>query len=134
MLISTAVEIARAQARHGRSTLLEPLEESARRRPPDDSKPFPPVATHRPDLFELLRVLADRRRTPARFLVLGSASPHFIRGLSESLAGRVRFVEMGGIDLREWGASRFPSLWLRGGFPRSLLAPSDAGTLPTGDR
>jgi len=83
----------------------------------------------RPDLFPLLRVLADRRGTPAHFLTLGSASPHLIRGISESLAGRVRFIEMGGFDLREAGADRFPSVWLRGGFPRSFLAPSEARSL-----
>lgn len=83
----------------------------------------------RPDLFELLRVLADRPRSPARFLVLGSASPHLIRGVSESLAGRVRFIEMGGFDLREVGSDRFPSVWLRGGFPRSFLAASEARSL-----
>jgi predicted AAA+ superfamily ATPase len=83
----------------------------------------------KPDLFELLRVLADRRRTPARLLVLGSASPRLIRGLSESLAGRVRVVEMGGFDLREAGPDRFPSLWLRGGFPKSFLASSEARSL-----
>lgn len=83
----------------------------------------------KPDLFELLRVLADRRPTPARFLVLGSASPHLSRGISESLAGRVRFIEMGGFDLREAGSDRFSSLWLRGGFPRSFLARSEARSL-----
>jgi hypothetical protein len=82
-----------------------------------------------PELFTLLRVLADRRGTPARFLVLGSASPHLIRWISESLAGRVRFIEMGGLDLQDVGPGRLPSLWLRGGFPRSLLAASEARSL-----
>jgi predicted AAA+ superfamily ATPase len=83
----------------------------------------------KPDLLPLLRVLADRPRTPARFLVLGSASPHLVRGVSESLAGRVRFVEMGGFDVREAGPDRHATLWLRGGFPRSFLAPSEVSSL-----
>lgn len=83
----------------------------------------------KPDLFELLRVLADRRPVRTRFLVLGSASPHLMRGLSESLAGRVRFLEMGGFDLRESGSTRFAALWLRGGFPKAFLAASEARSL-----
>lgn len=83
----------------------------------------------KPDLFPLLRVLADRPRTPARFLVLGSASSHLVRGASESLAGRVRFVEMSGFDLCEVGPDHFQSLWLRGGFPRSYLASSENKSL-----
>jgi predicted AAA+ superfamily ATPase len=79
-----------------------------------------------PTLFELLRVLADRRPRPARFLLLGSASPDLVRGVSESLAGRVAYVEMGGFSLNEVGAARFSRLWLRGGFPDSFLAPSEA--------
>ncbi|MBI4220309.1 MAG: ATP-binding protein [Chloroflexi bacterium] len=83
----------------------------------------------RPDLFGLLRVLADRRGTPARFLLLGSASPALMRGVSESLAGRVRFIDMGGFDLVEVGVERVSALWLRGGFPRSLLARSETESL-----
>jgi predicted AAA+ superfamily ATPase len=79
----------------------------------------------KPALFELLRVLADRRGTPARFLILGSASPDLVRGVSESLAGRVRFVDMGGFSLAEVGARNGERLWLRGGFPRAFLAPSE---------
>ena len=78
----------------------------------------------KPELFELLRVLADRPRGGARFLLLGSASPHVVRGVSESLAGRAGVVEMGGFDLREIGAENYRSLWLRGGLPRSYLARS----------
>jgi hypothetical protein len=78
-----------------------------------------------PSLFSLLRVLADRPRTPARFLILGSASPDLIAGVSETLAGRVAFVELGGFDLEETGAENWPGLWLRGGFPRSFLSESD---------
>ncbi len=78
-----------------------------------------------PDLFPVLRVLADRRPLPARFLVLGSASPELLRQGSESLAGRIAFVEMGGFDLPEAGAKALWRLWWRGGFPRSFLARTD---------
>ena len=78
-----------------------------------------------PGLFPLLRVLADRRPTQARFLLLGSASPDLIRTSAESLAGRVAFVPMGGFDLREVGVTVLRRLWLRGGFPRSFLATTD---------
>lgn len=80
-----------------------------------------------PELFTTLRPLADRPRTPARFLILGSASPHLIRGASESLAGRVGFVDLGPFDITEVSrstASAQEKLWLRGGFPRSFLARS----------
>src|SRR5690349_3271924 len=56
-----------------------------------------------PGLFETLRPLADRPATAARFLILGSASPALVRGVSESLAGRVAFVDLAGFDLRETG-------------------------------
>ena len=75
-----------------------------------------------PDVFPLLRVLADRPRTPARFLVLGSASPDLLRQTSETLAGRVAFHELEGFGLREVGD--IERLWLRGGFPLSYLARS----------
>ncbi len=78
-----------------------------------------------PSLFELLRVLLDRRDAPARFLLLGSASPTLIRGVSESLAGRVGLVKLSGFDLRETGVETWRKLWLRGGFPRSFLAADD---------
>jgi hypothetical protein len=78
----------------------------------------------RPGLLPVLRVLADRRPLPARFLLLGSASPDLVRGASESLAGRVEFVDMGGFTVEEVGASRWRRLWLRGGFPDSFLAAS----------
>jgi uncharacterized protein len=80
----------------------------------------------RPDLFPLLRVLIDRPRARARFLLLGSASPEIVRGTSESLAGRIEFVRMGGFSLGELGPDAQAGLWLRGGFPRSFLAASDA--------
>ncbi len=83
----------------------------------------------RPDLFELLRVLVDRPGNPARFLVLGSASLDLVRGVSESLAGRVGFVDLSGFDLGETGTDAAESLWVRGGFPRSFLAPDEAASL-----
>ena len=78
----------------------------------------------RPDLFPVLRVLADRPRRPARFLLLGSASPALLRQTSESLAGRIAYVELAGFGLADVDA-RWARLWLRGGFPRSYLARSD---------
>ncbi len=80
----------------------------------------------RPDLFPVLRVLADRPRRPARFLLLGSASPDLVHHGSESLAGRIAFVDMAGFGLRETGDAAQRKLWLRGGFPRSFLARSEA--------
>jgi hypothetical protein len=82
-----------------------------------------------PGLFETLRPLADRPRTPARFLLLGSASPDLVRGVAESLAGRIGFVDLGGFDLGEVGARHWRRLWLRGGFPRAYLAASDTISL-----
>jgi predicted AAA+ superfamily ATPase len=79
-----------------------------------------------PRLFEVLRPLTDRPAAPARFLVLGSASPDLVRGVSETLAGRVGFVDLGGLDLSEVGETRLRVLWLRGGMPRSFLARSEA--------
>lgn len=82
-----------------------------------------------PKLFEVLRVLADRPRTPARFLILGSADPRLVRGVSESLAGRVAHVDVGGFDLAEVGRANARRLWVRGGFPRSFLARTDGDSL-----
>lgn len=79
-----------------------------------------------PGLFPILRVLADRRPLPAKFLMLGSASPDLVRGMSESLAGRVALISMAGFDLSEVGPDTFRTLWWRGGFPRSFLAQTDA--------
>lgn len=79
----------------------------------------------RPDLFPLLRVLADREPVRTRFLLLGSASPDLTRQSAESLAGRVEFVHMAGFDLAEVGPGALRRLWLRGGFPRSFLAEDD---------
>jgi hypothetical protein len=77
-----------------------------------------------PDLFPLLRVLSDRRPLPARFLVLGSASPDLLRQSSESLAGRIHYHELPGFSLDEVGTEKQGELWIRGGFPRSFLARS----------
>jgi hypothetical protein len=82
----------------------------------------------RPDLFTALRVLADRPRRPARFLVLGSASPDLLRQTSETLAGRIAYHELDGFALAETGPARLETLWLRGGFPRAILAGSDAAS------
>ena len=79
-----------------------------------------------PEVFPLLRALVDRPRTPARFLVLGSASPELLRQTSETLAGRVAFHELDGFDLRE--VSDLDRLWLHGAFPRSYLARSSAAS------
>lgn len=79
----------------------------------------------RPDLFQALRVLADRRERQARFLVLGSASPELLKQTSESLAGRIFYYELEGFALDEVGIGSRDRLWLRGGFPRSFLATSD---------
>lgn len=78
-----------------------------------------------PHLFQVLRVLADRTPLPARFLILGSASPEVIKGASESLAGRVEMISMGGFHLPEVGVASQVTHWLRGGFPLSYLAASD---------
>ncbi len=76
----------------------------------------------RPELFPVLRVLADRPRTPARFLVLGSASPDLLRQGSESLAGRIAFYDLPGLDIQEVGIRQIQQLWFRGGLPKAYLA------------
>jgi uncharacterized protein len=83
----------------------------------------------RAELFPVLRVLADRARVPARFLVLGSASPALLRQSSESLAGRIAYSELGGLDLSDVGIQKLTRLWVRGGFPRSFLARSESASL-----
>lgn len=79
----------------------------------------------RPDLFPTLRVLADREDADARFLVLGSASRDLIRQGSETLAGRIHFVDVLPFGFAETGPSSLDTLWTRGGFPPSFLAPTD---------
>jgi predicted AAA+ superfamily ATPase len=79
----------------------------------------------RPELFPVLRVLADRPRRPARFLVLGSASPQLLRQSSESLAGRIAYHHLQGFDLSEVGSRSLDRLWVRGGFPLSFTPRTD---------
>jgi uncharacterized protein len=78
-----------------------------------------------PSLFEVLRPLCDRPDHPAKFLLLGSASPDLVRGVSETLAGRALFIQVGGFSLDEVGKEQQNRLWLRGGFPRAFLAAND---------
>jgi uncharacterized protein len=82
-----------------------------------------------PELFQLLRVLVDRPDIASRFLLLGSASPQLVRGVSESLAGRIGFIDLSGFDLTEVDTSERDRLWLRGGFPRAFLADDDAASM-----
>jgi predicted AAA+ superfamily ATPase len=76
----------------------------------------------KPALFELLRVLVDRPGNSCRFLLLGSSSPELVKGISESLAGRIGFVDLAGFHLFETGTESLNQLWLRGGFPLSFLS------------
>ncbi len=78
-----------------------------------------------PELFPVLRVLADRPEVAANFLLLGSASPALLRRSSESLAGRIEVIEVSGFTLDEVGDSQADALWLRGGFPRAFLAKTE---------
>ena len=80
----------------------------------------------RPELFPTLRVLADRKPLPARFLILGSAASSWLGQSSESLAGRLETIPLSGFSLEEVGAQAQARHWLRGGFPRSFLARSEA--------
>ncbi len=82
-------------------------------------------AQRMPELFPTLRVLVDENRRPGRFVVLGSASPDLVGLGSESLAGRVTFVELGGFRLADVGPERLDDLWLRGGLPESFVAATD---------
>ncbi len=83
----------------------------------------------RPDLFPILRVLADRRPLPARFLILGSVSPDLLKQSSETLAGRLETVPLEGFRLADLGAKAQGKHWLRGGFPLSYTARTEAGSL-----
>ncbi len=83
----------------------------------------------KPELFPVLRVLADRTPLETRFLILGSASPTLLRQSSESLAGRIERVSMGGLSLAEAGLAMQSRHWLRGGFPRSFLAEDEEASL-----
>lgn len=79
-----------------------------------------------PDIFPVIRVLVDRPKNPARFVILGSASPNLLRQGSETLAGRIVYHELKGLALDEVGVDHAQRLWLRGGFPRSFLASSSS--------
>ena len=81
-----------------------------------------------PELLPTLRVLTDRAKTSAKFLLLGSASPDLIRGASETLAGRVAFVYLSGFSLQEVSSQQTQQLWQRGGFPRSFLAANNTAS------
>jgi hypothetical protein len=83
----------------------------------------------RPDLFPVLRVLADRRGSPARFLILGSASGELLRQSGETLAGRMERIEIGGFTLAELGAHAADTLWRRGGLPRAYLARNERDSM-----
>ena len=78
-----------------------------------------------PALFPLMRALVDKKKSPGRFLILGSASPDLIRQSSESLAGRILYHELTPFNLNEVGTAKFRQLWLRGGYPESYLARDD---------
>jgi uncharacterized protein len=89
---------------------------------------------HRPQLFEVLRVLMDRQgkiKQPGQYLLLGSAEPALLQQTSESLLGRVKTIEVSGFDIQEVGvtAPKQTQLWLRGGFPQAFTAPSDSTSM-----
>ena len=77
-----------------------------------------------PEIFPVLRVLADRTQE-AKYLILGSASAHLLRQSSETLAGRIAFMEISGFHHGNILSNKIESLWLRGGFPRSYLARTE---------
>ncbi len=78
-----------------------------------------------PELYPVLRVLADRPEQKAQFLILGSASPKLVAGVSETLAGRISFIDVSGFSLDELPDSPLETHWWRGGFPRAFLAKRD---------
>lgn len=78
-----------------------------------------------PGLFEILRVLVDRENNSARFLILGSASRDLIRQSSETLAGRIGYIELTPLSVDEVGNASISRLWFRGGYPPSFLAKSE---------
>ncbi len=77
-----------------------------------------------PEIFPVLRVLSDRAKH-VKYLILGSASPHLLRQSSETLAGRIAFMEISGFHRELVPPGKMEALWLRGGFPRSYLARTD---------
>jgi uncharacterized protein len=82
-------------------------------------------AQRMPELFEIIRVLVDRPTNTTQFLLLGSAAPQLTKGASESLAGRIGFIDLAGFELDDVGGDALNTLWMRGGFPRAFLAPDD---------
>jgi len=140
----TTLARAIAEARVPRAIYLD-LERAADRRRLEDADHFLRAQAgklivideiHRaPGLFETLRGVIDGRRREGdrtgHFLLLGSASLDLMRQASESLAGRVAYVELAPIDANEIGEAGpgVETLWVRGGFPESLLAPDDAASL-----
>jgi predicted AAA+ superfamily ATPase len=78
----------------------------------------------RPDLFPILRVLVDENKS-RKFLVLGSSSVDLLRQSSETLAGRINYIEVAPFSLSEVGHEHLKSLWIRGGYPRAFLADND---------
>ncbi|OGR28138.1 MAG: hypothetical protein A2X79_00060 [Desulfuromonadaceae bacterium GWB2_53_15] len=82
-----------------------------------------------PELFSVLRVLVDRPGHATRYLLLGSASPRIMRNVSETLAGRIEFIDLSGFNLTEIAADERDKLWLRGGFPRSFLAGTETDSM-----
>ncbi len=84
---------------------------------------------HQPDLFKILRVLADQSNPKRKFLILGSASPTLLKQTSESLAGRIAYLEIHGFSLQEVGTKNLDKLWIRGSFPRSYLSPNESASV-----
>ncbi|NOU35895.1 MAG: ATP-binding protein [Kiritimatiellaceae bacterium] len=82
-----------------------------------------------PELFPILRGLCDEKRTPGRFLILGSASPELLRQSSESMAGRIAYLDLTPFLISELKSGDLSRHWLRGGFPDSFLATSDEASL-----
>jgi predicted AAA+ superfamily ATPase len=83
---------------------------------------------HQPNLFKILRVLVDEPQQKRKFLILGSASPTLLKQTSESLAGRIAYLEIHGFSLQEIGTPHLEKLWLRGAFPRSYLSTSETAS------
>ena len=77
----------------------------------------------KPELFPILRGVIDKNRNPGRFILLGSANPHVLKLSSETLAGRISYLELTGLNILETAATIDQNtLWLRGGFPEPLLS------------
>ncbi len=129
--------LARAVAQHQKATFfdLESIPDRNRLQNPElvlralDGLVILDEIQSMPELFQALRVLVDRPENQARYLVLGSASPTIVKNVSESLAGRVEFIELSGFDLQEVGTNAWEPLWIRGGLPRSFLAQSEDDSL-----